>query len=141
MLTKKKNVDMSNNKKYDVFISYSRKDYMLNDEIIPGNPISAIQELFEENKISYWFDKDGIYSGSEFMPLISDAISDSKILVFISSKHSNESKWTAGEILEALNEDKLVIPVRIDESKYTSVRDKKMVKKFGNLRYFLYLYR
>ena len=24
---------------------------------------------------------------------------------------------------------------------YTSVRDKKMVKKFGNLRYFLYLYR
>ena len=34
MLTKKKNVDMSNNKKYDVFISYSRKDYMLNDEII-----------------------------------------------------------------------------------------------------------
>jgi len=118
MLTKKKNVDMSNDKKYDVFISYSRKDYMLNDEIIPGNPISAIQEMFEENKISYWFDKDGIYSGSEFMSLISDAISDSKILVFISSKHSNESKWTAGEILEALNEDKLVIPVRIDDSKY-----------------------
>lgn len=109
---------MNNDKKYDVFISYSRKDYMLNDEIIPGNPISAIQEMFEEHKISYWFDKDGIYSGSEFMPLISDAISDSKILVFISSKHSNESKWTAGEILEALNEDKLVIPVRIDDSKY-----------------------
>lgn len=46
--------------KYDVFISYSRKDYVVNDEIIPGNPIAAIQELFDKNDVKYWFDKEGI---------------------------------------------------------------------------------
>ena len=36
--------------KYDVFISYSRKDYVdINENIIKGNVISRIKELFKEN--------------------------------------------------------------------------------------------
>ena len=74
--------------KYDVFISYSRRDYV--DEsynVIPGNAIAEIQNVFDENGITYWFDKDGIYSGQEFIEIITGAIAESKMLIFISSKH------------------------------------------------------
>ena len=105
--------------KYDVFISHSRRDYV--DEsynVIPGNAIAEIQNVFDENGITYWFDKDGIYSGQEFIEIITGAIAESKILIFISSKHSNESMWTAGEIFEALDGEKAIIPVKIDNSQY-----------------------
>ena len=105
--------------KYDVFISYSRRDYV--DEsynVIPGNAISEIQNVLDENGITYWFDKDGIYSGQEFIEIITGAIAESKMLIFISSKHSNESMWTAGEIFEALDGEKAIIPVKIDNSQY-----------------------
>ena len=105
--------------KYDVFISYSRRDYV--DEsynVIPGNAIAEIQNVFDENGITYWFDKDGIYSGQEYIEIITGAIAESKMLIFISSKHSNESMWTAGEIFEALDGEKAIIPVKIDNSQY-----------------------
>ena len=105
--------------KYDVFISYSRRDYV--DEsynVISGNAIAEIQNVFDENGITYWFDKDGIYSGQEFIEIITGAIAESKMLIFISSKHSNESMWTAGEIFEALDGEKAIIPVKIDNSQY-----------------------
>ena len=105
--------------KYDVFISNSRRDYV--DEsynVIPGNAIAEIQNVFDENGITYWFDKDGIYSGQEFIEIITGAIAESKMLIFISSKHSNESMWTAGEIFEALDGEKAIIPVKIDNSQY-----------------------
>ena len=105
--------------KYDVFISYSRRDYVdENYNVIPGNAIAEIQNVFDENGITYWFDKDGIYSGQEFIEIITGAIAESKILIFISSKHSNESMWTAGEIFEALDGEKAIIPVKIDNSQY-----------------------
>lgn len=75
--------------KYDVFISYSRRDYVdENYNVIPGNAIAEIQNVFDENGITYWFDKDGIYSGQEFIEIITGAIAESKMLIFISSKHS-----------------------------------------------------
>ena len=104
--------------KYDVFISYSRKDYVNNGEVIPGNPVSAIQNILTKNHISFWFDKDGIYSGDEFIEVITEAIVSSKMLIFVSSKASNLSEWTAGEILLAKKHKKAILPVRIDDSDY-----------------------
>lgn len=105
--------------KYDVFISYSRRDYVdENYNVIPGNAIAEIQNVFDENGITYWFDKDGIYSGQEFIEIITGAIAESKMLIFISSKHSNELIWTAGEIFEALDGEKAIIPVKIDNCQY-----------------------
>lgn len=106
--------------KYDVFISYSRKDYVIDGKVIPNNPIVEIQQLFDANKISYWFDKDGIYSGDEFISVITEAIISSKMLLFISSKNSNASQWTTGEILLAKKRKKAILPVRIDDSDYNS---------------------
>lgn len=106
--------------KYDVFISYSRKDYK--DEAtkaeIPGNPITAITEAFDQNNISYWIDREGIYSGQEFENIIIDAIDSSKVFLFVSSTNSNESKWTKSEIWEAFEEDKYIIPFKIENIDY-----------------------
>lgn len=47
---------------YDVFISYSRKDYVdSKKQVLPNNVLSTIKELLKSHDISYWFDEDGIY--------------------------------------------------------------------------------
>ena len=105
--------------KYDVFISYSRKDYVDEHEVVKADsPVKTILEFLDEHQITYWFDKEGIYSGSEFVEVIANAIADSKMMLFISSTHSNESIYTAGEIFEAIENQQLIIPIKIDDSKY-----------------------
>lgn len=112
---------MDEKKNYDVFISYSRKDYVDSDNnIIPGNAISVITETLEQNNIKCWFDQKGIYIGQEFASIIFDAIRRSKILLFVSSKNSNsnEAIWPKREICEANIYEKYIIPCRIDNSDY-----------------------
>ena len=105
--------------KYDVFISYSRKDYVdENENVLSDSPVKAILDFLDEKEITYWVDKKGLYKGTGFVAVISDAIAESKMMLFLSSVNSNESIYTAGEIHEAINCNKLIIPVRIDESEY-----------------------
>ena len=113
---------MPNSKfKYDVFVSYSRKDYVdSHGNVIDGSPIKSIIDFLDQNQISYWFDKEGVYSGREFIELISEAINDSKIMLFVSSENSNSSIYTTGEIFEAIEADRLIIPIKIDDSAYNS---------------------
>jgi FtsZ-binding cell division protein ZapB len=121
--------------KYDVFISYSRKDYVDDKEnVLPDSPVKAIMEFLDENKISYWIDKKGIYSSSQFVKLITRAIHDSKMLLFVSSKHSNASDYTAGEIIEARNKDKAIIPMRIDETPF-SEDYRILINKFDHIEF------
>lgn len=102
----------------DVFISYSRKDYVVNGKPITNSVISKIKKALEDNHISYWFDEDGIYSGDDFAGVITRAIRISQIFLFVSSKNSNQSLWTSNEISTALEYKKVVIPFRLDESPY-----------------------
>lgn len=103
----------------DVFISYSRKDYIdSNQNPIKGNVISVLEELFQSNGITYWIDRDGIYSGSEFAQVIARSIKKCDMLLFVSSENSNNSKWTSNELATAIEYNKLIIPFRIDESSY-----------------------
>lgn len=50
--------------------------------------------------------------------MLTKAIRDSKIFLFISSVNSNQSKWTSNEISTALEFKKTIIPFRLDESPY-----------------------
>ena len=105
--------------KYDVFISYSRQDYVDEHEVVKADsPVKAILDFLDAHQISYWFDKEGIYKGSEFVEVIANAIADSKMMLFVSSERSNESIYTAGEIFEAIENNQLIIPIKIDGSKY-----------------------
>lgn len=107
------------NKNYDVFISYSRRDYMdENNQIIPGNIVSQIKDMFDVNNISYWFDEDGVFSGDAFAPVIARNIKSSSVFLFISSENSNISEWTSNEIATAHAYKKKIIPFKYDNSVY-----------------------
>ena len=72
--------------KYDVFISYSRKDSEVTDQIY---------ECLEDNNISAFIDREGISGGEEFSPVIAEHIKESILFLFIGSKNSYVSKWTS----------------------------------------------
>lgn len=104
-------------KTYDVFISYSRKDYVdEKNNVIPGNEVSKIKEALTNAGITYWFDEEGVYAGDKFAKVIVRNIKASSIFVFLSTKNSNRSEWTANEISTAHMLGKKIIPVRIDDS-------------------------
>lgn len=108
-------------KKYDVFISYSRKDYVDDkNEVIPGNTISAIKDALKQANISYWFDEEGIFHGDSFTEKIVTSIEQADILIFVSSKNSNKSKYTPKEIGCAFGLNKPIIPIKIDKSSYNT---------------------
>ena len=90
--------------KYDVFISYSRKDF---DEV------SSILETIKTAipNLSYWFDINGIESGDEFEDKIISAIDSSSYVLFALSENSIQSKWTKDEVMYAKNTEKKVIPI------------------------------
>ena len=105
--------------KYDVFISYSRKDYADNrGNVIPENEVSKIMEALSKASISFWFDKEGVIHGEDFGEKILKYIKRSKIFVYLSTTSANESEWTRKEIASAVMYKKKIIPVRIDESPY-----------------------
>ncbi len=95
--------------KYDVFISYSRKDKSL---------VSEFCKLLSRNEISYWLDNREIKNGDEFKTVIVKAIEQSTVFVFISSINSNASEWTSKEIGIAVARGKYIIPIRLDNSSY-----------------------
>lgn len=90
--------------KYDVFISYSRKDF---DEV------SALMEAIckEIPGLSMWFDVNGIESGDDFEEKIIDAIDNSSFLLFALSDNSLDSEWTKKEVMYAKNTGKRIVPV------------------------------
>lgn len=105
--------------KYDVFISYSRKDYVdAQKNVIPGNVVSKIKKALTDAGITYWFDEEGVYSGDEFAKVIVRNIKSSRIFVFLSSVNSNKSEWTTSEIATANSLKKIIIPVLLDGSTY-----------------------
>lgn len=95
--------------KYDVFISYSRKDKKRVEEFC---------ELFSNAGISFWIDRDGIENGENFKTVIVKAIEESTVLLFFSSKNSNATPWTAKEVGIAVARRKTIIPIRLDASPY-----------------------
>lgn len=103
---------------YDVFISYSRADLTVADG--KDNPISHILSLLDSKGISFWIDREGIFSGQQFAETIVNAIQRSRLFIFLSSRHSNSSEWTAREIFEAVDEGKTIIPVCLDSWQFSS---------------------
>lgn len=104
----------------DVFISYSTKDYLdENNNVIPGNIITQIQNQLSAAGISYWIDRNGLVGGDHFPERIAQQIHDSKVLLFVSTENSNQSRWTANEIATAHHYGKTIIPFKVDSSTYS----------------------
>lgn len=95
---------MEQQKKYDIFISYSRKDF---DEV------NAFVEMLKQRipTLEIWFDLDGIESGDEFRDKIISAIKRSKYVLFALSKNSDQSEWTRKELGFAKGKGIKIVPV------------------------------
>ena len=94
---------------FDIFISYSRSDRKIVDYFV--------QQL---TALGYhvWIDHSGIFSGSQFKSTIVQSIEDSQVFLFFSSEDSNASPWTTKEIAIAIDRNKRIIPVKLDNSRY-----------------------
>ena len=95
--------------KHQVFISYSRKD---------EKAVGCIKTILEEFKIPYWIDKEGIFSGENYKEVIVDAIDVAKVVIFMSSAKSNESINVIRELGYAVQQQKTIIPVLLDDAPY-----------------------
>ena len=89
--------------KYDVFISYSRKDMAVANRLC-----DALDKL----GVSYWIDRN-IHGSANFLSEITRYIRNCRVVVFIASQNSAQSVWTQKEILFALKHKKEIIPYRI----------------------------
>lgn len=95
--------------KYDIFISYSRRDTAIVDQFA---------NRFREEGFRCWIDRDGVESGDAFKRVIVSAIKESAMVVFFSSESSNTSPWTTKEISIAVHYGKPILPIKIDKSVY-----------------------
>lgn len=95
--------------KYDIFISYSRKDAKI---------VNIFFDALSAAGYSVWMDVDGIESGDEFKRKIVSAIKDSKLFLFFSSVASNASEWTVKEVNVAVALRKPIIPIKLDNTVY-----------------------
>ena len=95
--------------KYDVFISYSRKDTPIADQSCAA---------FDRAGISYFIDRQGIGGGFEFPVVLAEAILESQVILFLASVNSYESKFTNAELTFAFNEKpkNSILPYIIDGS-------------------------
>ena len=95
--------------KYDIFISYSRKDTTIADKIC---------QALDGAGITYFIDRQGIAGGMEFPVVLAENIIYSKLFLYLASKHSYESKFTNNEITFAFNEKpkNTILPYIIDGS-------------------------
>ena len=94
---------------YDVFISYSRKDMAVADQIA---------KAFDAAGISYFIGRQEMDGGLESSKVLATAIKESTVFLFLASKNSYESKYTRNEVAYVFNkkEDPQIIPYIIDGS-------------------------
>lgn len=93
---------------YDVFISYSHLDIGVAKDICAA---------FDRAGITYFIDEE-LSGGSMISGRLADAIDSSRLMLYLASKNSYASIWTADEIHYAKTEKPLgfTIPYIIDDS-------------------------
>ena len=113
-------VQLSSAHGYDVFISYSTKDYYdIFGNPNPHSPIADLLTTLDNAGISYWIDKQGLSGGTVFPQEIAKQIYNCKVFLFVSTANSNQSTWTMNEIATANNYGKTIIPFRADDTQFS----------------------
>lgn len=97
---------MNQNKKYDVFISYSRKDSAIADEICSA---------FDKVGITYFIDRKAMGGTANYVIKIANEIDNSKIMLLLASANAYKSKYVRNELHYAFNHDVIVLPYALDD--------------------------
>ena len=92
---------------YDIFISYSRTDLKLAEEI---------QRTLEKFGLRCFRDTSDIHISEDWIDVLSDRIMDSKVFLLLGSSNAYRSKWTKREVLFADNNQRQIVPYMIDNA-------------------------
>jgi hypothetical protein len=107
---------------YDTFISYASEDVQVAE---------AVRAVLKANGIRCWMAPDDIPFGVDYREAIIDAIAESRSLVLIFSKHSNDNYNVQTEVLQAARKSLRVLPVRIEKVPIS----KKLTYHIGTLQW------
>lgn len=89
-----------------VFISYSSKEAAQANDIV---------RVLEEKGIECWIAPRNIRVGSNYTKDIPSAIRECPSFLLVLSKEAQESRWVNKELSRAINQDKLILPLMIEE--------------------------
>ena len=95
--------------KYDVFISYSRRDSKI---------VESICDALTEAGISFFIDKEGISAGANFPEVLARTIDSATVFLLVAGDNAYKSKFTKAEILYAFNHKRsgCIVPYLIDDT-------------------------
>lgn len=95
---------------YDIFISYSRKDYEI---------ASKINDRIRDWGYNPYFDKLDLKVGYSYAEEIMAAITNSRLIIVIYSEHLGKSTWNRKEIEYAYSKGKDILVLNLDTSCHT----------------------
>ena len=98
---------MSQEKKYDVFISYSRMDSAIADKICSA---------FDQVGITYFVDQQGMGGTANYVSKIADEIDNSKAMLLLASANSYKSEYVSIELHYAFEQKIVVLPYALDKT-------------------------
>ncbi|HEY6890188.1 MAG TPA: toll/interleukin-1 receptor domain-containing protein, partial [Solirubrobacter sp.] len=90
-----------------VFISYARQDVEF---------VSRLSHDLQRLGIETWRDLEQISPGSEWQRAIDDGIRQADGMLYVASAHSVGSSWTEYELASFFADDRLVIPIVLDDA-------------------------
>ena len=100
-------VNLNEENKYDIFLSYSRKDFEY---------VKQMQQDLQAIGCKVWMDTKGIESGENFVEKITKTIDSSSVFMFVASENTYKSSWCRKELFYAQNRGMTNIFTKIDNS-------------------------
>lgn len=88
------------------FISYSSKELKTAEKL---------KNILNKNGIDTWIAPEDIPVGSKYAEVINKAVKNCGCFILLLSNESQASKWVSKELERAINYDKVIIPIRIDD--------------------------
>jgi len=92
---------------FDVFISYSTKDI---------DVVTHIKDMLANDYVSTFFAEHSVEPGDSLTKKIYAAIRATDLFLLLWSSNSEDSEWVQRELELARSEEKLIVPIKLDES-------------------------
>lgn len=102
---------LDNKDETDVFISYSSKQ---------SERAFEIANLLKRNNITYWMAPDSIPASEDYLDVIPNALTNTKIVLLLLTPEAESSVWVAKEVATAMGANKVVIPCQLSPYEMSS---------------------